>query len=352
MPFSLPACQPKKILVRSTNWIGDAIMTTPAVRTIRENFPDAHITMLAYPWVADVFRASPHVDEVMLYDVKGRHHGLAGLWRLAGELRQQRFDCAILLQNAFKAAVLAWLAGIPIRAGYRRDGRSLLLRPGIAIRPEVRRLHQVHYYQYLLQDLGLRRGSDQLFLAHDPADIRWARDFKERAGGRALVGINPGAAFGPAKCWPAERYGQLGALLHQELGVHAVVFGTKADEATIATIVQHGPAFISGLAGKTTLGQAMALIAQCDAFVTNDSGLMHVGAAVGTPLVAIFGSTDHIATGPWSSQAVVVKKELACQPCLKRQCAKDFRCMIDIGVEEVATPLRQMLAAAESRRKC
>lgn len=348
MSFSLTAHQPKKILVRSTNWIGDAIMTTPAVRTIRENFSDAHITMLAYPWVADVFRASPHVDEVMLYDAKGRHQGLVGLWRLAGELRQQRFDCAILLQNAFKAALLAWLARIPIRAGYRRDGRSLLLRPGITIRPEVRHLHQVHYYQYLLQDLGLRCGSDQLFLAHDPADARWARDFKEQAGGRALVGINPGAAFGPAKCWPAERYGQLCALLYKEMGVHAVVFGTKADEATIETIVRHGPAFISGLAGKTSLGQAMALIAQCDGFVTNDSGLMHVGAAVGTPLVAIFGSTDHIATGPWSSRAVVVKKELACQPCLKRECGTDFRCMTSIGVEEVAAPLRQMLTAAKT----
>jgi heptosyltransferase-2 len=343
MSFSLPAMQPKKILVRSTNWIGDAIMTTPAVRTIRENFPDAHITILAYPWVADVFRASSHVDEIMIYDTAGVHKGFMGLWRLAAELKQQEFDCAILLQNAFKAAFLTWLAGIPIRAGYRRDGRSLLLKPGITIRPEVRQLHQVHYYQYLLQDLGLECGADELFLEHTPEDAQWAKAFKEEVGGKALLGINPGAAFGPAKCWPAERYGELCARLHEEFGIHAVVFGTKADAATIATIVSHGPQFISGLAGKTTLGQAMALIAQCDAFVTNDSGLMHVGAAVQTPLVAIFGSTDHIATGPYSPKAMVVKKELACQPCLKRECTTDFRCMINIEVEDVAAPLREML---------
>jgi heptosyltransferase-2 len=319
-------------------------MTTPAVRSIRENFPEAHITMLAYPWVADVFRASPHVDEILIYDKGGLHKGLKGLWRLAAELKKQKFDCAILLQNAFKAAFLVWLARIPVRAGYRRDARTLFLRPGIKIRPEVRRMHQVHYYQYLLQDLGLKCGSDELFLAHSPEDAQWARDFKAEVGGAALVGINPGAAFGPAKCWPAERYGELCRLLHDELGVHAVVFGTRADEETIATIVSHGPGFITGLAGKTSLGQAMALIGQCDAFVTNDSGLMHVGAAVQTPLVAIFGSTDDIATGPYSKKAVVVKKELDCQPCLKRECKTDFRCMMNVEVEDVAAPLREMLA--------
>ncbi len=346
MPFSLPALEPKRILVRSTNWIGDAIMTTPAVRSIRENFPDAHITMLAYPWVADVFRASPHVDEIRIYDKEGRHKGLAGLRRLAAELRDQRFDCAILLQNAFKAAFLVWLAGIPIRAGYRRDGRSLFLKPGIRIRPEVRRMHQVHYYQYLLQDLGLCCGSDELFLAHRPEDSAWARGFKDGLAGKKLVGINPGAAFGPAKCWPAERYGELCVRLHAEYGAHAVVFGTKADSATIDAIVAHGPDFITGLAGKTSLGQAMALIGACDVFVTNDSGLMHVGAAVKTPLVAIFGSTDDIATGPYSPAAVVVKKELECQPCLKRECNGDFRCMLDVEVADVLRPLADMLSRA------
>lgn len=344
MTFSLPAMQPKKILVRSTNWIGDAIMTTPAVRTIRENFPEAHITMLAYPWVADVFRASPHVDEILIYDKGGIHKGFRGVRRLIAALKEQQFDCAILLQNAFKAAFLTWLARIPVRAGYKRDGRSVFLRPGIKIRSEVRRMHQVHYYQYLLQDLGLICGSDELFLEHSPEDAQWAKKFKEQLGGKALVGINPGAAFGPAKCWPAERYGELCARLHDESGIHAVVFGTKADEATIDVIVSHGPQFITGLAGKTSLGQAMALIGQCDAFVTNDSGLMHVGAAVQTPLVAIFGSTDNIATGPYSKKAIVVKKELNCQPCLKRECKTDFSCMINIAVEDVAAPLREMLA--------
>lgn len=318
-------------------------MTTPAVRTIRENFPEARITMLAYKWMADVFAASPHVDDIFIYDKHGRHKGILGLLRLTRDLRNLNFDCVFLLQNAFSAALIAFLAGIPIRAGYRRDGRALLLRPGVTIRSEVRGLHQVHYYQGLLRDLGLNCGSDELCLSHSADDKQWATDFREKIAAGKLVGINPGAAFGPAKCWPAERYGELALALHKEFAAHFVVFGTKADHETIAEICSYGEDFITGLAGKTTLGQAMALIGQCDALVTNDSGLMHVGAATKTPLVAIFGSTDDIATGPYSEQAVVVRKNISCQPCLKKECKGDFECMLGIAVADVVAPVAKML---------
>lgn len=343
MKPSVLQANPQNILIRSTNWIGDAIMTTPAVRTIRQNFPDAKITMLAHGWMADVFAASPHVDQIFIYDKHGKHSGIAGIFRLAGELRREKFDCVFLLQNAFEAALIAFLAGIPLRVGYRRDGRSVLLRPGIAISREVRTLHQVHYYQWLLRDAGLVCGRDELSLHHSPENRQWAESFKENITESKLVGINPGAAFGPAKCWPAKRYGQLAQTLHETHGVHAVVFGTKADQQTIAEICSYGSDFITGLAGKTTLGQAMALIGQCDILVTNDSGLMHVGAAVKTPLVAIFGSTDHIATGPYSAGAVVVRKEISCQPCLKKECKGDFECMLGISVAEVAAEMSKIL---------
>ncbi len=342
MSKTLLEINPVNILVRSTNWIGDAIMTTPAIRTIRQNFPDAHITLLAKPWLADVFAASPHVDEVMLYENRGRHKGLVGIWRLGQDLRKRKFDAAILLQNAIEAAVLAVLGRIPVRAGYRRDGRSPLLTHGISIRPEVRKIHQVHYYQTLLQDLGLKIGDDELFLQLAPEDKKWAAGYiNDRKP--PLVGINPGAAFGPAKCWPAKRYGELAARLYGEFGGHFLVFGTEKDADTIAEIVSHGPKFITGLAGKTTLGQAMALIGSCDAFVSNDSGLMHVGAALHTPMVAIFGSTDEIATGPYSSKAAVVKKEISCQPCLKKECTVGFSCMLDISVADVEQEMAKIL---------
>ncbi|MFH1217936.1 MAG: lipopolysaccharide heptosyltransferase II [Pseudomonadota bacterium] len=343
MKISLKDLRPEKILVRSTNWIGDAIMTTPAVRTIRENFPEAEITMLAQPWMADVFSASPHVDHIFFYEKKGQHKGLGGMLRLIRELREKRFDVAILLQNAFEAALITAMAGIPVRAGYQRDGRSLLLTHRVAIRPEVRKKHQVYYYQALLEDLGLVSGSNELFLRLKEKDLLFAEKMKKDIGAELVIGINPGAAYGPAKCWPAERYGQLAALLNKEYGAKFFVFGTGADKATIDTICGYGPEFISGLAGRTTLGQAMALIGLCDAFVTNDSGLMHVGAATRTPLVAIFGSTDAVATGPFSDRAIVVQKALECSPCLKKTCSSDFRCMLDISVDDVAMEMRKLV---------
>lgn len=343
MQSSLLGVNPKKILVRSTNWIGDAIMTTPAVRTIRENFPGAKISVLAQPWMADVFSASPHVDEIIHYEKKGKHKGLLGMIRLARFLRQQHFDMAILLQNAFEAAFVAALAGIPVRAGYKRDGRSPLLTHGVQIRLEIRKKHQVYYYQGLLHDLGLTCGPDELFLQLSDDDMLFARKLVRKVGNGELIGINPGAAFGPAKCWPAEKYGEMARRLHAESGARFMVFGTAADQATVDTICGFGKEFIVGLAGKTTLAQAMALISLCDAFVTNDSGLMHVGAATKTPLVAIFGSTDAVATGPFSEHAVVLQKELHCRPCLKKDCPSDFKCMLDITVDEVADAVKRLL---------
>lgn len=344
---SLIEIKPKRILIRATNWIGDAIMTTPAVRTIRENFPQAHIAILTLDWVADVFTASPHVDQVILYRKKERHQGIGGLFRLGRELAAQKFDAAILLQNAFEAAFLTCLAGISVRAGYRRDGRSLLLTHGVTIRPEIRKIHQVHYYQTLLRDLGLRCGSDQLFLNFSDEIKQWALGVKTRAGDGPLIGLNPGAAYGPAKCWPSRRYGELALRLQQEMGASLLVFGTGADKDTAREIMGYAPDAIRDMAGKTSLAQAMALIEVCDGFVTNDSGLMHVGAATNTPLAAIFGSTDSVATGPFSRRAVVVQKDLDCSPCMKRTCKADFRCMLDISVDDVFVALEGVMVKEE-----
>lgn len=326
----------KKILVRSANWIGDGIMTTPAVRTIRENFPRAEISLLAWPWVADVFNSSPHVDRVIIYDKKGKHRGLKGLIRLSDTLRKYNFDAAILLQNAFEAAFLAWSSGIPVRAGYKRDGRSPLLNYGVDPEKSRKDKHQVYYYQNLLSCLGLTAGSAKLFLRLPEQDKTWAENYRSDLTSQPVIGLNPGAAYGPAKCWPAERYADLATLIHRKTGAEFLVFGAPADKKTARAIAEKGRGYIHDLAGETTLSRAMALIAGCDVFVTNDSGLMHVAAATETPLVAIFGSTDAVATGPFSNYASVLQKEMSCQPCLKKTCNSGFSCMLDISVEEVA----------------
>jgi heptosyltransferase-2 len=365
---------PKKILIRSTNWIGDAVMTTPAVHTIRQNFPDAEITMLAMPWVADIFRLSPDVDKILIYDKKELFPGkIKGVLKLAHHLRQYRFDGAILLQNAFEAAFIVWMAGIPLRAGFNRDGRGLLLTHGVDLTPEIRARHQVHYYQMLLAGLGLDLGPDKLRLPLSDELTGWARGYIEcllgqgpfsRQEGKALpeltasnttipiIGFNPGAAYGPAKRWPAEKFGELAALIaqhHGESGCLILVFGTKDDTGAAQAIKEFSartPYHVVDMTAKTTLQQVMALIHCCHVFVTNDSGLMHVAAGLETPTIAIFGSTDHIATGPFSEQAVVIRKAMECSPCLQAECPqKHLKCLESISSQEIYGEVAKILAA-------
>jgi heptosyltransferase-2 len=372
---TLKQLNPKKILIRSTNWIGDAVMTTPAVRTIRENFPDAEITMLAVPWVADIFRLNPLVDRVMVYDKKVLYPGkIKGVLKLAQHLRRYHFDAAILLQNAFEAAFLVWMAGIPVRAGFKRDGRSLFLTHGVELTPAIRARHQVHYYQSLLAGLGLDRGPDSLHLPLSQELIGWAKGYIECLQGQAgfssadgkgvspqalspesrrampIIGLNPGAAYGPAKRWPAEKFAQLAALIahhYGESGCLIMVFGTKDDSEAACSIKEFSvrtPFHVIDMTAKTTLQQVMALIHCCHAFVTNDSGLMHVAAGLNTPTIAIFGSTDHIATGPFSQRSVVIRKEMACSPCLQAQCPQGhLRCLEEISSQEVYAELAKVL---------
>ena len=343
---TLPA-NPARILIRSTNWIGDAIMTTPAVRTIRRNFPKAEITLLALPWVADVFTACPHIDHVFIYDKKGRHHGLSGKLRLATDLRAEHFEVTFLLQNAFEAALVTTLARIPVRAGYTTDGRRLLLTHKVKKQPDIGKKHQVHYYQEMLQGLGLKPGPDSLELSLDPVAVRKAEAVLDRAGqpgNRPLIGLNPGAAYGPAKRWPAKKYGRLGAQLAAATDGLIIIFGTEADKKAAREISAAVGKPVLDLCGKTSLALALACIDRCQVFITNDSGLMHVAAALNTPLVAVFGSTDHVATGPYSEQATVIRSSLNCSPCMKTHCpTENYQCLAQIGVNEVARAALDLL---------
>ncbi len=329
----------RKILIRSTNWIGDAVMTTPAVEAIRENFPDARISVLVKPWVRDVFVANPYIDEIILYDKAHRHKGLGGQVRLAKELAEFGFDLALLLQNAFEAAWLAYLAGIPRRAGYGTDLRGILLTHRVHLHPETKKVHQVHYYLRMLEGLGLKVGKrPKLFLASPLDDRAWAKNLLVNHGikdDHALIGINPGASYGPAKRWLPEHFLELTRRLVERPHVKIIIFGTDADTEVAKMVLKVAPEQVINMAGRTTLGQAIGMLAKCRVFVTNDSGLMHVAAALNVPLVAIFGSTDPVTTGPFSDRALVVHKNLDCSPCLKTVCPLDFRCMKEITAEEV-----------------
>lgn len=337
----------KHLLIRSTNWIGDAIMTTPAIRAIRKGFPNARISILVKPWVAPVFENSPHIDNLIIYDGDGRHKGNVGKLRLARDLRRYGFDAAILLQNAFEAALIAFLSGIPVRIGYNTDARQMMLTHAISCTNKIKKEHQTKYYLNILSGIGMDTGSRDLYLQLSQQDrLRAGKILMDQGitGDFKWVGINPGATFGPAKQWPIDRYAHLADLISEYTNARVIVFGGPQDERLgkdISREMRHRPIDLSG---RTTLGEAMALIERCHLFISNDSGLMHVAAALDAPLIAIFGSTNSTTTGPMSSNSRVVQIPMECSPCLKPECPRGhLNCMDQISVDMIFDVVKEIL---------
>lgn len=343
-----------KILIRGTNWIGDSIISIPAMREIRRIFPRAHICLLVRPWVREIFSSAEYVDEIFEYDKDGIHHGWAGLYRLVSDLKGRGFETAILLQNAFEAALIPWLARIPNRIGYARDGRGLLLTDACKIDPALRSVHQAHYYLGILSAVGWLE--PRLWERRNyPLPIKiTVRETDRTVGSEMLhgfgideqemiIGVNPGAFYGAAKRWFPDRYASVADALARQYRARIVIFGSQNDLRVAGDVAGHMKNAPVILTGKTTLGQLMALIQRCRLFITNDSGPMHLAAALDVPQVAIFGSTSEIATGPLSGNAVVVKNPVDCSPCFRRECPTDFRCMKEVTVTQVLDASRKIL---------
>jgi len=336
----------RRILVRAVNWVGDAVMTTPAIGAVRERFPQAEITLLANPLVSQLFSPHPWVDRLITFDRNGAHRGFTGRFRLAAQLRKEAFDAAIILPNSFDSALIPWLAGIPVRLGKSSDGRGLLLTG--CYRPDERTpiCHEVEYYLGLLGHFGITGQAAAPFLSTTPAEDGEAAALLDRHGIRAddfLLGINPGAAFGSAKRWYPDRFADVARQLSRLKKARVVIFGGPGETDIAAEIEQHLGGVCLNLAGTTTVRGLMALIRKCSLFITNDSGPMHVAAAFGVPLVAIFGSTDHATTSPYTERAVVVRKDIECAPCKLRECPTDHRCMKAVTADDVVSAAEQLL---------
>ena len=337
----------KRILIRSTNWVGDAMLTTPAVRAVRKNFPEAQISILAKPWVSPIFYNNPYVDHVMRYDSEGKHAGWLGKARLIKELRRGRFDLSVLFQNAFEAALLTYLAGIPNRLGYDTDARGALLTHSIGLEPKLKQIHEIDYYLAILQGAFLEPDGRGLTLILTDQERSRAEDILSNCditGEEILVGVNPGSTYGLAKRWPPERYAALCDKIQNTWAARIVIFGGSGEEATgrqISALMKHR---CVNLCGKTTLREAVALIEKCQLFVTNDSGLMHVASALDVPLVAIFGSTNPTTTGPIGLRNRIIRVPVPCSPCLKTECPEDHRCMKEITVDTVYAAADALIA--------
>jgi heptosyltransferase II len=346
-----------KILIRATNWVGDAIMALSALRAARKRFPDAEIAIVARPYVAEIYRDQEVCNQLIEYDPKGSHAGFSGRERLAAELRAQKFDVALLLQNAFDAAWLAWRAHIPERIGYARDGRSLLLTKPVPLPRHGEILpHEKFYYLELLHRAGwLGAVPDETFIGLRVSEEkrRSAEEFLCKSGtrqGALRIAIGAGASYGSAKCWPPPRFAEVANRLQSEVDADVILFGTSAEagvSTAISAAMRRSPI---DLTGKTAIAELPALLSQCHLFIGNDSGAMHVAAAVGLSVVAVFGPTDPRGTSPVTPRCSIVQQRPYCSPCFLRRCPTDHRCMTAITADMVEAAARPWLHSIQVQR--
>jgi heptosyltransferase-2 len=355
----------RKILVRAPNWVGDAVMAEPAIRRLRSLLSHAHLAILARPGVASLYEGEGLADEIIATDIRGA----VDFIRESRQIRNRRFDMAVLLQNAFGAALLSRAAGIRRVAGYPTDRRRLLLDPVIPLAPNYKTSHQVFYYlriaSVLESLLGYREHGDA------PADetkfsteaitprLSATAEASERAirllaghgirTGRPdnapLLVLNPGATNSRAKQWLPERFAEVADRLAAETRFQTVIVGGSGDCDVARTVAGRMRTPAAVLAGKTDLSALKGVLAQAALLISNDTGAAHVGAALGIPTAVVFGPTEQFATHPYSSKAIVVRHPVECSPCMLRDCPIDHRCMTSVQVEDVCRGVERLLGS-------
>ncbi len=318
--------KPFRILIRSSNWLGDAVMSSPAVRAIAAGRPDARVTILTREKLADFWRTVPGVHDVIAVPSD------AGVFKVAMRIRG-RFDVAIIFPNSSRTALEAWLGGIRRRVGYEGESRRWMLNQ--IVRPAKNRMwprHQAYHYLRMADSVGAERGELSM-----PAAPRPEGPFR--------IGLCPGAEYGPAKRWYPTRFRKvMQSLAEKHPDATFVIVGTDADAPVARDIIQGFDGKVEDLTGRTTLAQLLKELARLHVLVTNDTGTMHLAASLGVPCVALFGSTEPLLTGPLGDHHIVIRHQVECSPCYQRNCPLDFRCMEAITAEEVTEAVETILA--------
>jgi len=331
-----PNTLPARILIRSSNWLGDAVMTVPAVRAIKLTRPDAHLTILTRSKLADFWKMVPEVDAVISC---GQNESV---FSVAKKIRDG-FDMAVVLPNSIRSALEVYLAKIPRRAGAHGKYRRWLLTSIFSSRmKQGPPRHQMHHYLDLAEFAGakidetMRRTDRALHTTPRPAPV-------ENAVPKVKIGLCPGAEYGPAKRWLPERYAEVVNTVSKRRECEWLLFGTERDTRTgekITSLIEGG---YSNLIGKTSLAELITALSECRLLLTNDTGTMHLAAFLGVPTVSIFGSTEPALTGPLGSGNRVLRHHVECSPCFLRDCPLDFRCMQAVTTDEVVEAVLRML---------
>jgi heptosyltransferase-2 len=318
------------------------VLAVPALKNFRAGFPDAEITLMARPSVAGVFTDAPFADAVWS---EPRPQGIRDWMRLTRAIRDKQFTMAVLLPNSFESAAMAFLGRIPRRVGYAADGRGWMLTD--ALRTNGVKKHQVDYYLDLAKVVCPQTASPSI-------DLKASAD--ERARGRKLLAaegigpdsqflvLNPGAAYGSAKRWGEDQFAQAGDILSAEYGFAVVLVGSETERSISERVRGLMKSRAVVLNGRTSLETLFGVIAESSLMVTNDSGPMHVAAALGVPVVAVFGPTDHIVTSPYGRRTRLVREPVDCSPCMLRECPIDHRCMTRVSADMVCEAARDLLS--------
>lgn len=341
-----------RVLVKELNWLGDVVMSLPALRAVRRAFPEARLVVLIKQELASFFDDATGIDEVLPYAMRPGWRGLRDLRHIVAAVRTRRFDVAIIFPKSFASALWPALARIPRRAGFVSDARGWLLTDKTAL-PRQDGSHQVHLYLKLLHETLHIDGSSTDFApevseAHRRTMERWLAERRRRPDG-PLIALAPAAAYGPAKEWPAASYAALIDLLASRYGAECVLVGSPGERhkcMAVAAATRGGPLIA---AGETSVGEALALLSLCAGFAGNDSGSMHVAGALGIPAVGLYGSTNPQRTGPLGERTAILYHPIECSPCMKRTCRfGHYNCLKQITPEEVAQALDAL--GALSRR--
>ncbi|MCB1084917.1 MAG: lipopolysaccharide heptosyltransferase II [Chlamydiia bacterium] len=344
--------KPKRIIVRMPNWVGDLVMATPILDDLRSAYPKAEITAMVQENVAPLLEKDRAVDELFCVSrAKGFFRRISER-SIVAKLKKGDYDLGILLTNSFSSAWRFWQGSVKVTIGYKADGRSMLITYPQSFSDKWKEQHLVVTYKELLKPLGIpvSETAPRLHVTDDEIEEAWAYVKRFDIGPENhIVGINPGAAYGTAKCWLPERFAEVVKnVVRADTKNVVFFFGDRSQKGLINQICQGLGTRVINLAGQTDLRELMAFIKICAVLLTNDSGPMHIADSLGTSIVALFGSTNPIATGPYRQMKNIIRKEVSCSPCYKRVCPIDFPCMKKIGVNEVTEAvLAQIKSPAE-----
>lgn len=338
---------PKRILLKAVNWLGDLVMSLPAMRAVRRAFPEAHLALLIKKELASFFDGADWLGEVIPYSVGAGLSGLNDRRKIVGEIRSRHFDLAVLMPSSFESALWVTAAGIPRRAGYALDARGPLLTHKAAPGPGAMDGHQVHYWLGMIRaTLGVEGDAGDLAISPETvhlAEMRaWLAAHRRRPNA-PLIAMAPAAAYGPAKEWPAEKFAAVVDAVAQKSGAECVLVGAPSERAKCEEVARLATAGAIVSAGETSIGELIALLSLSSAVLGNDSGCTHLAGALGIPLVAIFGSTNPARTGPAMTNSRVIWHHLECSPCLSRTCRfGHYNCLREIEPKEALEALSSL----------